>query len=149
MTIKACTHTPTFAGLGLESVLVSADSCTDFMIDDRLSILNMLDIYMLMQSADWDWGTIAAGQPQIGLVGMGLQAYIPLRCKIIRVGYWHWLGHPTLQFCATYTNMLVSKNAKNLRHPMQNPNASQWNIGCVGFQMQIFALSMYISCFLC
>ena len=24
----------------------------------------------------------------------------------------------------------------NLRHPTQNPNASQWNIGCIGFQTQ-------------
>ena len=30
--------------------------------------------------------------------------------------------------------MLVSKNAKNLCHLTQ----SQWNIGCVGFQMQNF-----------
>ena len=36
--------------------------------------------------------------------------------------------------------MLVSKNAKNLRHLTQNPNASQWNIGCVGFQMQNFCV---------
>ena len=27
-----------------------------------------------------------------------------------------------------------------LRHPMQNPNASQWNIGCAGFQTQIFCV---------
>ena len=40
--------------------------------------------------------------------------------------------------------MLVSKNAlpptPNLKfafHPTQNPNASQWNIGCVGDQTQI------------
>ena len=32
--------------------------------------------------------------------------------------------------------MLVSKNAKGLRHPKQNPNASQWNIVCVGFKTQ-------------
>ena len=32
--------------------------------------------------------------------------------------------------------MLVSKNDENLRHLTQNPNASQWNIGCVGFQTQ-------------
>ena len=42
--------------------------------------------------------------------------------------------------------MVVSKNAKICVTPnanfeiyiisMQNPNASQWNIGCVGFQMQ-------------
>ena len=33
------------------------------------------------------------------------------------------------------TNMLG--NAHFSRHPMQNPNASQWNIGCVGYQTQI------------
>ena len=33
--------------------------------------------------------------------------------------------------------MLVPKNAKNVRHPTQNPNASQWNIGCVGFQTPV------------
>ena len=36
------------------------------------------------------------------------------------------------------TNMLVSfalGDANLSRHPTQNPNASQWNIGCVGFQM--------------
>ena len=43
--------------------------------------------------------------------------------------------------------MLVSKNAKNVpypqcefknvRHPTQNPNVSQWNIGYVGFQTRI------------
>ena len=71
------------------------------------------------------------------------EAYIPLRCKIICVGSWHWLGPPTPQFYVTYTNMLVSKNAKicitpNAKHeicvtPTQTPNASQWNIVCVGF----------------
>ena len=29
------------------------------------------------------------------------------------------------------------------------PDASQWNIGCVGSQRKILALAMYISCFLC
>ena len=39
------------------------------------------------------------------------------------------------------TNLLVSfalSDANFSRHPMQNPNASQWNIGCVGFQTQNF-----------
>ena len=42
---------------------------------------------------------------------------------------------------AKYTNMLVSfalGDAIFSRHPTQNPNASQWNIGCVGFQTQNF-----------
>ena len=37
-------------------------------------------------------------------------------------------------------DMLVSfalGDANISRHPTQNPNASQWNIGCVGFQTQI------------
>ena len=29
------------------------------------------------------------------------------------------------------------------------PDASQWNIGCVGSQRKMLALAMYISCFLC
>ena len=38
------------------------------------------------------------------------------------------------------TNMLVSfalDNANFSCHPTQNPNASQWNIGCVRYQTQI------------
>ena len=38
-----------------------------------------------------------------------------------------------------YTNMLVSfalGDANFSRHPTQNPNASQWNIGCIGSQTQ-------------
>ena len=33
--------------------------------------------------------------------------------------------------------------------PIPTPDASQWNIGCVGSQRKILALAMYISCFLC
>ena len=33
--------------------------------------------------------------------------------------------------------------------PTPTPNASQWNIGCVGSQRKMLALAMYISCFLC
>ena len=29
------------------------------------------------------------------------------------------------------------------------PDASQWNIGCVGSQRKMLAMAMYISCFLC
>ena len=41
---------------------------------------------------------------------------------------------------AKYTNVLVSfalGNANFSHHPTQNPNASQWNIGWVGYQTQI------------
>ena len=33
--------------------------------------------------------------------------------------------------------------------PTPTPDASQWNIGCVGSQRKILALAVYISCFLC
>ena len=33
--------------------------------------------------------------------------------------------------------------------PTPTPDASQWNIGCVGSQRKMLALAMYISCFLC
>ena len=64
-------------------------------------------------------------------------AYIPLQRKTIRIGYWHWLGPPISHFYVTYNNKLVSfelGDANFSRHPMQNPNVTQWNIGCVGFQ---------------
>ena len=54
-TIKARTHTSTFAGTTLESTHSSpesTDSTTDFMIVGRLPILNMFDIYMPIQMAD-------------------------------------------------------------------------------------------------
>ena len=41
------------------------------------------------------------------------------------------------------TNMLVPfalVNTNYSRHPMRNPNASQWNIGCVGYQTQISSI---------
>ena len=33
-------------------------------------------------------------------------------------------------------------------YPKRKPKSCQWNIGCVGCQRNIFASSMYISCFL-
>ena len=33
--------------------------------------------------------------------------------------------------------------------PTPTPDASQWNIGCVGSQFKMLGLAMYISCFLC
>ena len=63
---------------------------------------------------------------------------------------------PTPEFCVGDTNMLVSWNQRNPTqnlqfafYPTRNPNASQWNIGCVGSQRKMLALAMYISCFLC
>ena len=79
------------------------------------------------------------------------------------VGGWRWAIAPTPDFCVGDTNMLVSfalgdanfsrfyptQNLKVAFYPTRNPNASQWNIGCVGCQRQIFASGMYISGFLC
>ena len=45
-------------------------------------------------------------------VMQSFKAYILLRCKTIPVGSSHWLRPPMPQFRITYTNMLVSKNAK-------------------------------------
>ena len=78
-------------------------------------------------------------------------AYIPLRRKTIRIGYWRWLGHTFALPNAKDTNMLVSFafcDANFSRHPTQNPNASQWNIGCIGFQPQNFCVDhVHFICF--
>ena len=55
-----------------------------------------------------------------------------LRWRYQHVGiFWRYL---TLKFAFSLT---------------PNPDASQWNIGCVGSQRKILPLAMYISCFLC
>ena len=41
------------------------------------------------------------------------------------------------------------RNLKVAFSPTPTPDASQWNIGCVGSQSKMLALAMYISCFLC
>ena len=51
------------------------------------------------------------------------EAYIPLRRENTRVGSSCLLRPPTQN---------LPENPKKMR----NPNASQWNKGCVGFQMQ-------------
>ena len=73
------------------------------------------------------------------------KAYISMRRKTLRVVVWRWVTPPTREFCIRYTNMLVSRNVKTpdakpkiCVTPTQNPNASQWNIGCVGYQTQHF-----------
>ena len=50
---------------------------------------------------------------------------------------------------ANFSRFYPTRNLKVVFYPTQNPNASQWNIGCVGCQRKIFASGMYISCFLC
>ena len=69
------------------------------------------------------------------------------------VGGWRWAMPPTPEFCVGDTNMLIleptqtlkfaSSPTQNLKFALaltQNPNASQWNIGCVGHQMQNFCV---------
>ena len=91
------------------------------------------------------------------------KAYNPLRRKIPGVWSWRWAMPPTPEFCVENTNMLVScsqreshnlgfypkQNLKFAFYPTRNPNASQWNIGCIGSQRKILALAIYISFFLC
>ena len=74
------------------------------------------------------------------------KAYIPLQRKIPGVGGWRWAMPPTPDFCVGDTNMLVSwsqrkpfkfalaptQNLKFALAPTPTPDASQWNIGCVG-----------------
>ena len=70
------------------------------------------------------------GSLDLGRPGLLIQllttfkAYIPLRRKTIRVGYWHWLGHTFGLPNAIDTNMLVSfvlGDANLSRHLTQNP----------------------------
>ena len=48
---------------------------------------------------------------------------------------------------ANFFAFYPTRNLKVALYPMQNPDASQWNIGCVGSQRKILALAMYISLF--
>ena len=54
------------------------------------------------------------------------KAYIPLRRKKVA------MGPPTPLFCVGDTNMSPTLKRKICVSPDANPNASQWNIGCVG-----------------
>ena len=57
------------------------------------------------------------------------KAYIPLRRKISGVRGWRWAMPPTPEFCSQRNPM---QNLIFVFYPTRNPNASQWNIGCVG-----------------
>ena len=72
------------------------------------------------------------------------KAYIPLRRKTTGIGALHWVTPPTrpiptcwylktLKFALPPMQILKLALA-----PTQNPNVSQWNIGCVGYQTQSF-----------
>ena len=60
-------------------------------------------------------------------------AYIPLRRKNIRFGYWRWLGHTFALPNTKDTSMLQFVS-------FALDDASQWNIGCVGSQTQIYCV---------
>ena len=45
--------------------------------------------------------------------------------------------------------LALTQNLKFVSVPTPTPDASQWNIGCVGSQRKMLVLAMYISCFLC
>ena len=79
-----------------------------------------------------------------------IKAYIPLRRKIPGIGGWRWVMPPMPEFCVGETKMLVylGVTLKFAFFPTPTPDASQWNIGCVGSQRKILVLAMYISCFL-
>ena len=80
------------------------------------------------------------------ILNTGSKAYIPLQCKIPGIGGWCWAMPPTPDFCVGDTNILVSwsqrkpfkfalaptQNLKFALAPTPTPDASQWNIGCVG-----------------
>ena len=90
----------------------------------------------------------------------GLKAFIPLRCKKVALGpgvglapqrHYFASGIPTcwylkiLKFAFPLTQNIkfafpLTQKRKFAFPPMQNPNASQWNIGCVGFQTQKFCV---------
>ena len=70
----------TLGGSALESALESTNyntesvvSTTDFVRVGRLPVLNMFNIYTPIQSANSSLPTIAVGQLQISIVGMGLK----------------------------------------------------------------------------
>ena len=75
------------------------------------------------------------------------KAYISLQRKTTGVGALRLVRPPTRWFCVTYTTMYLKMlkfalppmpTPKFALPPTRNPNASQWNIGCVGSPAQIF-----------
>ena len=77
-----------------------------------------------------------------------LKAYIPLRRKTICVGSWHWVAPQRHNFaleiltcwCQNTLKFALppTRNIQFALPPMQNPNAGQWNIGCIGSPTQNF-----------
>ena len=59
------------------------------------------------------------------------------------------LGIPTCWYLKCENLRFPTPNLKFALAPTPNPDASHWNIGCVGSQRKMLALAMYISCFLC
>ena len=88
----------------------------------------LLSLYSTATQSTWHWGLALGNAPNARILGWS-------------------------QFCVlepTQTFKLASPPTPNLKlafYPTQNPNASQWNIGCVGSQRKILPLAMYISFF--
>ena len=59
------------------------------------------------------------------------------------------LGIPTCWYLKCGNLRFPTPNLEFALAPTPNPDASQWNIGCVGSQRKMLALAMYISCFFC
>ena len=68
------------------------------------------------------------------------KAYIPLQSKTPRVGGSRWVIPPISRwgYYPTRDFVLLSKTAKICATSNAKPNASQWNIGCVGSPTQNF-----------
>ena len=82
----------------------------------------MLSLYSTATQNTWRRGLALGNAPDARI----------LRWRYQHVGiFWRYL---TLKFALS---------------PTPTPDASQWNIGCVGSQRKMLALAMYISCFLC
>ena len=50
---------------------------------------------------------------------------------------------------AHFSAFYPTRNRKVAFYPTPTPDASQWNIGCLGSQRKMLALAMYISLFWC
>ena len=94
----------------------------DFQKICLLLMCQLLSLYSTVTQNTWRRGLALGNAPDIRI----------LRWRYQHVGiFWRYL---TLKFAF---------------FPTPPPDASQWNIGCLGSQRKMLALAMYISCFLC
>ena len=91
-------------------------------ISVKIDIYPHLSLYSTATQTIWRQGLVLSNAPNASI----------LRWRYQHVGiFWRYL---TLKFAFS---------------PMPTPDASQWNIGCVGSQRKMLPLAMYISCFFC